>query len=156
VFCADLTAGKGIPALKAAVKILLSGEMLLLFPEGWTNMDGMVGPFKRGVVSIARMTEAKGGRPVSIIPVYMRYGKYPGAWIRRFPMPVQCLIMLFGLISFRRGVRVVVGAPLLSSELSRDPTQATEHLRDAVLMLKANAEAIPAGAHAGYVRKMLD
>jgi 1-acyl-sn-glycerol-3-phosphate acyltransferase len=152
VFCADLRAGKGIPALKAAVKILLSGETLLMFPEGWTNMDGVVGPFKRGVVSIA--DDRSQGRPSRLHhPRLHAVREISRRMDRRFPMPVQCLIMLFGLILFRRGVRVVVGTPLLSSELPRDPTQATEHLRNTVLMLKANAEVVAGGARSGRFRK---
>jgi len=135
LFCTDLTAGKGAPALKAAVGILASGQTLLMFPEGWAHMDGVVGSFKRGAASIARMAEAKVGRPVSIVPVYLRYGAYPGSWIRKLPPPLQYLIVLMGLMFFRRGVHVVVGEPLLSSHLPKDATLATEDLRRAVLAL---------------------
>jgi 1-acyl-sn-glycerol-3-phosphate acyltransferase len=134
-FCTDLRTGKGARALVAAVRILVSGQTLVMFPEGWAHLDGAVGPFKRGAVSIARMTAAKVGRPVSIVPVHMRYGAYPGAWITRFPHSLQCLIVLLGFIFFRRGVQVVVGKPLLSSELPEHATQATEELRRAILAL---------------------
>jgi 1-acyl-sn-glycerol-3-phosphate acyltransferase len=137
VFCTDLDTGKGTPALKAAVRILASGQTLVMFPEGWAHMDGAVGTFKRGAVSIARMTAARVGRPVSIIPVHLRYGAYPGPWIKKFSPASQCLIVLTGFIFFRRGVHVVVGKPLLSSELSKHATHATEELRSAVLALNS-------------------
>jgi 1-acyl-sn-glycerol-3-phosphate acyltransferase len=134
-FCTDLREGKGAPALKAAVRILVSGQTLVMFPEGWANMDGAVGGFKKGAVSIARITESKAGRPVAIVPVHMRYGAYPGAWIRRLPPPLQYLTVLAGVAFFRRGVRVTIGKPLLSSELPKDVALATEQLRSAVLAL---------------------
>lgn len=135
VFCTDLRTGKGAPALKAAVRILASGQTLLMFPEGWAHMDGAVGSFKKGAVSIARMTEAKVGRPVSIVPVHLRYGAYPGPWIKRLPPPLQYAVVLMGLVFFRRGVHIAVGKRLLSSELPEDVTLATEELRRAVLAL---------------------
>lgn len=135
VFCTDLRTGKGARALVAGVRILVSGQTLVMFPEGWAHLDGAVGPFRRGAVSIARMTAARVGRPVSIVPVHLRYGAYPGAWIKKFPPAFQCLIVLLGFIFFRRGVHVIVGEPLLSSQLPEHPTSATEELRCAILAL---------------------
>jgi 1-acyl-sn-glycerol-3-phosphate acyltransferase len=139
-FCTDLDVGKGGPAVDAAVRILASGQTLVMFPEGWAHMDGVVGPFKRGAVGIARLSAAKVGGPVSIVPVHLRYGTYPGPWITKLPPPVQYLVVFLGLAVFRRGVRVVVGKPLLSSELPERTTPATQELRRAVL-------AIDPGAH---------
>jgi 1-acyl-sn-glycerol-3-phosphate acyltransferase len=148
VFCTDLRAGKGSPALRAAVRILESGQTLVMFPEGWAHMDGAVGPFKRGAVDIARMTEAKVGRPVSIVPVHLRYGAYPGAWITRFPVPLQCLMVLLGVVFFRRGVQVAVGKPLLSSGLPKHAALATEQLRSAVMALDSCSPARSRGLSA--------
>jgi 1-acyl-sn-glycerol-3-phosphate acyltransferase len=134
-FCTDLDEGKGIPALRAAVRILVSGQTLVMFPEGWAHMDGAVGPFRQGAAGIARMAEAKLHRPVAVVPVYLRYGRYPGPWINRFSTTFQCLILFAGIIFFRRGVCVSVGKPVLSCELSKDNTLATETLRRAVLDL---------------------
>ena len=134
-FCTDLDAGKGAPALTAAVRILASGQTLMMFPEGWANMDGKVRDFKKGAVSVARMAAAKAGRPVSIVPVHMRYGTYPGSWITKLPPELQYLTVAAGVFFFRRGVRVVFGKPLLSSELPRRSALATEELRSAVLAL---------------------
>lgn len=135
LFCTDLRTGKGAPALVAAVRILESGQTLVMFPEGWAHLDGTVGPFKRGAVSIARMAAKKAGRPAYIVPVHLRYGAYPGPWIKQFPTSYQCLILLLGFMFFRRGVHVVFGQPLLSSELPKHATAATEELRSAVLAL---------------------
>lgn len=135
-FCVDLDEGKGGPALRAAVSVVASGQTLLIFPEGWANMNGTVGPFKKGAVSIARMAAAKAGGPVAIVPVYLRYGAYPRAWITRLPISVQCLMLLFGFILYRRGVHIIIGKPLLSSDLPKNAALASEELRKAVLQLK--------------------
>jgi 1-acyl-sn-glycerol-3-phosphate acyltransferase len=134
-FCTDLDPGKGSPALKSAVRVLTSGQTLLIFPEGWANMDGNVGPFKRGFVSVARISEARGRRPVPIVPVYLRYGTYPGPWIRKLPPLCQYFVLFCGLAMFRRGVRVIVGEPLRSETLPRDAAQAAAAVRRAVLAL---------------------
>lgn len=134
-FCTDLDSGKGGPALAAAVRILVSGQTLVMFPEGWANMDGAVGRFKGGAVGVARMAASKLGRPVSIVPVHLRYGAYPGPWIRRLPPQLQCLVVLSGLLVFRRGVRIVVGSPMPSSALPPRRDHAIDALRDAVLAL---------------------
>lgn len=131
-FCSDLAAGKGAPALRAAVRILASGETLVMFPEGWVHMDGTLGRFRNGAVSVARMAAVKLNRPVPVVPVFLRYGAYPGSWINRLPPPLQYLTVLLGFARFRRGVRVVVGEPLLSSELPLDSASATRKLREAI------------------------
>jgi 1-acyl-sn-glycerol-3-phosphate acyltransferase len=149
VFCTDLTTGRGTGSLRAAVRILVSGQTLVMFPEGWANMDGVVGSFKRGAASIAQMTESKVGRPVAIVPVYLRYGAYPGSWIAKLPPPLQYLVVFLGLIRFRRGVHVIVGRPLLSSGLPKDSALATEALRTAVLFLNSIPEVSKTRSSAG-------
>jgi len=134
-FCVDLRAGKGAPALTAAVRLLSAGETVVMFPEGWAHLDGRVGPFMRGAVGIARLATVDTGRPVSIVPVYLRYGTYPGAWIIRLWPPLQYMTMFLGLVFYRRGVRVIFGRPLTTAELPDDAGTATDRLRNAVLTL---------------------
>jgi 1-acyl-sn-glycerol-3-phosphate acyltransferase len=135
-FCTDLSPGKGLSALRTSVKVLVSGESMVIFPEGWAHLDGVVGSFKSGLASIAHIAAFKSKNPIHIIPVYMKYGKYPGKWIKKFPMPIQCLILLFGLVFFRRGVHVICGKPLLTSDLPKNSKLATEQIRNAVIALK--------------------
>ncbi len=134
-FCTDLEPGKGLPALRTAVKVLASGQSLVVFPEGWAHMDGSVGPFNPGIASIARLAATQIDRPIHIVPVYMCYGKYPGKWIKPLPTAIQCLILMFGFMHYRRGVHVVFGQPLLTSDLPKNPHLATEQIRNAVLAL---------------------
>lgn len=134
-FCTDLDEGKGAPALRAAVRILASGQTLVMFPEGWANVDGVVRPFKPGAASVARLATTKTRQPVSIVPVYLRYGRYPGPWINRLPAPLQFLLVFLLLAVYRRGVHVVFGKPFLSTELPREIGPATEELRRAVVAL---------------------
>ncbi len=134
-FCTDLSKGRGGAALKSAVRVVASGETLLMFPEGWANMDGLVRSFKPGAVQIARLAAVKVGAPITIVPVHLSYGAYPGAWVMRFPTSIQCLVMLSGLLFFRKGVHVTIGKPLLSSELPENTIAATEELRRAIIDL---------------------
>lgn len=136
-FCADLRAGKGMPALDAAVRVLGSGQLLVMFPEGWAHMDGKVRPFKRGAVHVARKAAAQTGSEVSIVPVCIHYGAHPGTWISRLRPPMQYLVTLLGFALYRRGVRVVIGAPLSPSALPMHPTEAAAALREAVLALES-------------------
>lgn len=129
----DLTPGQGGPARNTAVDIVVSGEPLLMFPEGWAYMDGRIGPMKKGAVRIAREAARELGQPVHIVPAYMRYGKYPGKWILRFAPPVQYLLAFVLFPLYRRGLTVVFAPPIKSDDLPEDDTLATQMLRDAIL-----------------------
>lgn len=134
-FCTDLRTGRGGPAIRAAVRLLQSGQNVVLFPEGWANVDGSVRPFKRGAVSIARMATARADGGISIVPVHLRYGAYPGRWINELPTHLQYLVMLLGAPIYRRGVRIEVGRPLTLADLPESSTAASDALRAAVLAL---------------------
>ena len=134
VFSCDLDRGKGGPAREAAVKILASGQSLVMWPEGWTYLDGKTGPFKKGAVRIAREASKQLGEETYIVPVNLRYGRYPGKWILKLNIKVQYMVLFFGFLWFRRGVRVVIGEPIPISSLPSDAS-ATEILRDKVIAL---------------------
>lgn len=129
----DLTPGQGKAALDTAVGVVASGQDLLLFPEGWAWLDGRVRPFKKGAVLIAKAAAERRGAPVHIVPVYMRYGIYPGQWILRFVPPVQYLLQFLLFPLYRRGLTVVFAPPLSSAALPEDKVIATHVLRNAVL-----------------------
>lgn len=132
-FCADLTPGKGAGARQAAVKVLTSGQSLVMFPEGWAWMDGVMGPMKKGAVRIVKEAAEQLGTTTYLIPTYMRYGRYPGSWIRRLPPPLQYFLVLLGWPLYRRGLTVVFGKPIPSHELPDDDAEATEMLRRAIV-----------------------
>jgi 1-acyl-sn-glycerol-3-phosphate acyltransferase len=134
-FCADLRRGRGVTALNAGVRVLASGQTLLIFPEGWAYLDGLTRPFKRGVVHIARRAAQHLGQPVAIIPVHLRHRAHPGAWINRLNPRLQFLLVALLFPVYRRGLKVVVGEAILSSELPKDEELATENLRDVILVL---------------------
>lgn len=134
VFACDLDRGKGGPAREAAVKILVSGQSLVMWPEGWTYLDGVTGPFKKGAVRIAREAARQLGQETYIVPVNLRYGRYPGAWIKKLNIKVQYALLFVGFLWFRRGVRVSIGEPIPISSLPTDAS-ATEILRDKVIAL---------------------
>lgn len=141
-FAVDLQ--NGHKALEASVDVLCSGDdanIEVIFPEAWTNMDGVVGKFKTGTVRIAAAASARLGRPVPIVPGHMSYGRYPGSWITKLPIPVQWLIPLLFAFYYRRGCKVVIGDPVDLSSLPVDPKEATEHLRELIISLNPRAAA---------------
>ncbi|MFZ2407024.1 MAG: lysophospholipid acyltransferase family protein [Methylobacter sp.] len=134
-FCTDLRPGEGGPALRSAIQILKSDQTLLMFPEGWANMDGVMRPFKEGMITVAKGACVKSGKKIHIIPAHLRYGKYVNSKIRLLPITAQCLILLFGFPYFRRGVYVCFGKPNLVDELSKDRSIATSYIQNVVKKL---------------------
>jgi 1-acyl-sn-glycerol-3-phosphate acyltransferase len=133
-FAVDTTSGKGGPAREAAIKVLTTGQQLVLCPEGQTTLHGATGPFKRGVISIAREAGTRLGTPVPIIPVFLRYGRYPGEWVTRMGH-AGYFWLLFNAWYYRRGVTVTVGKPVYAADLSADDHEAAEQLRERMLAL---------------------
>lgn len=134
-FAANLDRGKGAPALRAAVRILASGQTLVMWPEGWTYLDGRIGPFKKGAVRIAKQAAEERGADTYIVPVNLTYGKYPGAQIMRLPIKLQYLLLVAGFPFFRRGVKVAIGKPIASSTLPKNDAEATELLKTEIVEL---------------------
>jgi 1-acyl-sn-glycerol-3-phosphate acyltransferase len=69
-------------ALRESVRLLENHRLLVVFPEGYPNIDptytpktdnGCFLPFKRGFVTIARATERRLGTSLPIIPTGLRY-----------------------------------------------------------------------------------
>jgi 1-acyl-sn-glycerol-3-phosphate acyltransferase len=131
-FSVDLTQGKGGPAREAAIKVLTTNQVLVMFPEGWAYLDGKMGEMKKGAVRIAKEAAAQLGKPVKIVPVYLRYGRNPGSWIRKLPPTIEYLYMFLNSWYYRRGVTVVIGQAISSADLPDDDDQATEILKDRI------------------------
>ena len=134
-FAVDITPGRGGPAHDAAVRVLTTGQILMMFPEGHTHVDGRVGVMKKGAVRIAKESAEILGRDVYIVPMFLRYGRYPGAWINKVSPPLDYFLLLLLAPLYRRGVTVVIGAPIASSLLDADDDLATEQLRTAIISL---------------------
>jgi len=137
-FCVDLDPGKGAAAREVAVRLLVAGQTVVMFPEGWIYMDGGLGALKNGAVRAAREAARRLGRPISVVPVALRYGRYPGAWIRRLPCPLQFLVVLLGWMRYRRGVTVNIGAPISSAALRERAGAGTALLRHELVALGAS------------------
>ncbi len=134
-FSADLTPGKGGPARNAAIKVLVNGELLVMFPEGWAYLDGTIGEFKKGAVRIVKEAATLLGQTSYLLPTFIRYGKYPGSWIRKLPPAWEYLLIFLLFPVYRRGCTVVIGEPIPSTDLPEDDWAATEYLRERVLAL---------------------
>ncbi|MBX9723676.1 MAG: 1-acyl-sn-glycerol-3-phosphate acyltransferase, partial [Candidatus Obscuribacterales bacterium] len=123
-------------SFKAALKILRSGECLVIFPEGWTYLDGKMGTFHNGAVHGCRFAAAALKKPSYLLPMCIKYGRYPGPWIMKLPIRLQYAILFFGFILFRSGATVVIGDPIADSSLPTDDTEASQFLRQEISNLK--------------------
>jgi 1-acyl-sn-glycerol-3-phosphate acyltransferase len=72
--------GLGLGGIKASLKLLKKGEMVLIFPEGTRTSDGEIGPFRPGFTTLAARSNAF-ILPVAIegaFRVWPRTKKFPG------------------------------------------------------------------------------
>lgn len=134
-FAVDIDQGQGAPAYRAAVRVLTSNQRLVIFPEGWAHLDGKMREFKKGTVCIAKQAAQKINQAINIVPVFLRYGRYPGEWINKFNPRLQYLLTFLCFFRYRRGVTVVVGNPISSSLLPKCNDEATKMLQNAIIDL---------------------
>ncbi len=120
---------------EAGAGFLASGYSLLIFPEGHTNFNLKMQPLKRGAIRIAQLASAKLGKPVNIIPAYVRYGKYFPVWLQRIKPPLQYLIVLLLFFYFRRGATVVFGEPISSEDFPQSDQEACNFLAERIVAL---------------------
>lgn len=132
----------GVRTRAGAVEMLCNNETLVIFPEGLTNFSPQMAQLKNGVVIIAKTAAAKLGKPVFVVPSYIRYGKYPGPWLAKFDRALQFFMVFLAFPIFRRGAVVVVGEPISTDELYtksdgtlRTDDEATELLKTRIAVL---------------------
>src|SRR4029453_4332702 len=128
----EIIPGQGGPAIKAAVEVIVGGECLAVAPEGWTYLDGEHGPYRKGTVRIARQASEQLARPIKIVPIFLRYDRYPSKWVRKVGPPYEYFFMILAAWYYRGGVRVVIGEPISSADLPGDDEQATAYLRERI------------------------
>jgi 1-acyl-sn-glycerol-3-phosphate acyltransferase len=125
--------GQGGPAREAAVEALTRGDTIVIFPEGWAYQDGK--PYKKGAAQIALEATKLLNKPIPIIPMFVRYTRYPGRWVSKLGPPWEYFCVLFAAWYYRRGAVAVIGTPILSTELPADVGAATDLIRRRVLEL---------------------
>jgi 1-acyl-sn-glycerol-3-phosphate acyltransferase len=131
----DLRPSGGRRELAAGVRVLASGERLVLFPEGWAHMDGHRGTFKRGAAYVAIRAAERRGRPIAIVPCYLHYPRHPGEWMTRMRPSLQYFLTAMGFWRYRRGVTAVIGPPILSDTLPASWDEATAFLETRIRAL---------------------
>jgi 1-acyl-sn-glycerol-3-phosphate acyltransferase len=111
-----------------AVALLKQGETVAICPTGLVEALGEAElPFKTGAVRIAQQAG------VPMVPVYFHYGNYPGRWITPFSITVQNMILFCLWPFYRRGVTIIIGAPM---EPTGDVKERTKELKAAVEALR--------------------
>jgi 1-acyl-sn-glycerol-3-phosphate acyltransferase len=116
-----------------AVALLKQGQTVAICPTGLVEALGDAElPYKTGAVRIAQQAG------VSMVPVYFYYGNYPGRWVTPFSITVQNMILFCLWPFYRRGVTIVIGAPM---DPAGDVKQRTQELKAAVIALKPEVRA---------------
>ena len=111
-------------SIEDAVVMLKRGETVAICPTGVVEALGDAElPFKTGAVRIAQQAG------VPMVPVYFHYGSYPGRWVTPFSITVQNMILFCLWPFYRRGVTIVVGAPM---DPAGDVKERTKELKAAV------------------------
>jgi 1-acyl-sn-glycerol-3-phosphate acyltransferase len=136
----------GVRTRAAATEMLVKGETLVILPEGLTNFSPTMAAFKNGTVIIARNAAEKLGKPVNLVPTYIRYGRYPGPWLARFDRAVQFFMVFFGFPFFRRGATMVIGKPINTDELYKKPDGTLRTDDEATAILKSRIQILDPGA----------
>ena len=136
--CVDLRRGRGVGAFRTGVRLLTSGNALLVFPEGWAHMDGRRGQYQNGTVAMAQRAAALSGRAVFVVPASIRYPRHPGAWITTWPPAWQYAIALLAFPFFRRGATMTLGTPIDARDLPTDVNEATRRLEAAIDALSSS------------------
>jgi len=111
-----------------AVELLRRGEPVAICPTGLVEACGEdLLPYKTGAVRIA----AQAGVP--LVPMRIRYGNYPGPWVRRFSITTQNILLFLLWPLYRRGATVTFGEPFHVA--GRDAKAETAELRRRMLAL---------------------
>lgn len=131
---------KGLRARGAAVKALVAGEPFVILPEGWTNYKAKMGVCRQGAVKIAKAAGSELGKPIPIVPAFIRYKRYPADWTLKVPSVLFYLLMILLAPFYRRGAVIVIGKPLWSTELSPDDEIATAQLKERIEALDPGVE----------------
>ena len=82
--------GKGLEAIESANKKLISGEAVIIFPEGKFTPNGQICKFNRGVGLMAKATNAP------IIPFAIQGGFETWGRTRKFPKLFNTIVIQFG------------------------------------------------------------
>jgi 1-acyl-sn-glycerol-3-phosphate acyltransferase len=111
-----------------AVELLRRGEPVAICPTGLVEACGEdLLPYKTGAVRIA----AQAGVP--LVPMRIRYGNYPGPWVRRFSITTQNILLFLLWPLYRRGATVTFGEPFHVA--GREAKAETAELRRRMLAL---------------------
>lgn len=127
--CFPVDRSQGSTALEPAIKVLMSGQPLVIFPEGKISPSGEYLPFKTGPARIANAAYERLAmkEPVGIVPIHICY----------HCRDEESAATTFGQMGFkwRCGVTVTVGKPIYLHELpSRDRKDVMAAVRGAIKM----------------------
>ena len=120
---------------------LKTGCDVAVFPEGLTSFRSEMQAVSRGAIRILRLAQRQSNESAVIVPVHIRYGRYPGTWIQSYSYPVKYVLMLLCFWRFRRGATVTIGEPISVMELPSDEKMAVQQLASRISALDRQAKA---------------
>jgi 1-acyl-sn-glycerol-3-phosphate acyltransferase len=125
-FAVDRTKGKTV--IEPAIKVLVGGDTLVVFPEGKISNSGTYLPFKKGsaLIAIGAYERLEKKEKVGIVPIHLCFGKRDEATAGGS----------YGAMGFkwRGGVTITVGKPIYINDI--DPMTSdnvTEVVREAIV-----------------------
>jgi 1-acyl-sn-glycerol-3-phosphate acyltransferase len=124
---------KGSGTTVSVAALVEQFAQLVVFPEGGTNLTGELGELHTGVVRIIKEAAALLNKPLCIVICDIRYGRYPGPWIKHLPALWAFLLLFLLAPIYRRGVKVTVRRKLWSNQLPEDDKEATTLIRRIML-----------------------
>lgn len=134
--CFPVDRSRGRTVIEPAIKTLLEGESLVIFPEGRVSESVKCQPFQPGpaLIGMGAWKRSGGNKPDGFIPVHIHYH-------RRHDPTARAGYGTMGL-KWRGGATVTIGKPILFKDLAKENktvAQITAHLHQVVCQAKARA-----------------
>jgi 1-acyl-sn-glycerol-3-phosphate acyltransferase len=105
---------EGIRSLRQAAKQIKAGASVVIFPEGTRSVDGLIGGFKKGGISLA----LRAGQPLVPVSISGAHRALPTHSLRVRPGPIK----------------VVIDAPIPTAGLDRSAqTALTDQVRERII-----------------------
>lgn len=134
--CFAVDRSRGRTVIEPAIKILLEGESLIIFPEGRVSETEECQPFQPGpaIIGLGTWKRSQGKKPDGIIPVHIHYH-------RRHDPTAREGYGTMGL-KWRGGVTITIGKPIKFKDLPKEDMtigKITTYLHNIVCRARARA-----------------
>jgi 1-acyl-sn-glycerol-3-phosphate acyltransferase len=138
--CFAVDRSKGRTVIDPAIKVLVQGSPLVVFPEGKISNTGTYLPFKKGsaIIAISAFEQIQQKDRVGIVPIHICFGK----------RDEKTAGGPYGAMAFkwRGGVTITVGKPIyLDAVAPMNADSVTEEVRKAIVNQACATTHLPSG-----------